>query len=126
VLVQKMVRGLAEVIVGYRRDPAVGPVVMLGAGGIAAELQPQTSLRIAPVTPDTARGMIEELKPLGVLRGYRGLPRGDCDALAAAVRAMSLLALLDGRTVSEAEINPLIVLAEGEGVFAVDGLVVFE
>ena len=126
VLVQKMVRGLAEVIVGYRRDPEVGPVVMLGVGGIAAELQPQIVLRIAPVTPETARGMIEALKPLAILRGYRGLPRGDCDALAAAIVSISQLAHLAALSVSEAEINPLIVLAEGEGVVAVDGLVVFE
>jgi hypothetical protein len=58
------------------------------------------------------------------LRGYRNLPRGDCDALALAVRALSLLARVPGSGVSEAEMNPLIVRAEGCGVVAVDGLVV--
>jgi succinyl-CoA synthetase beta subunit len=61
-----------------------------------------------------------------VIRGYRGLPRGDCEALAQAVAAMSQLACLPGRAVAEAEINPLIVKAEGQGVVAVDGLIVFD
>ncbi len=57
---------------------------------------------------------------------YRNLPRADCAALANAIRALSLLALLDARSVSDAEINPLIVKEEGQGVVAVDGLVVFD
>ena len=65
------------------------------------------------------------MRGLAVIRGYRGLPRGDCEALAQAVAAMSQLALLEGRTVAEAEINPLIVKREGAGVVAVDGLIVF-
>ena len=67
--------------------------------------------------------MIEEVKGLAVIRGYRGMPRGDRDALAAAVSAFSQLALHRAR-VAEAEINPLIVKREGEGVVAVDGLLV--
>ena len=126
VLVQRMERGLAEVIVGYRRDPEVGPVVLLGAGGIAAELRRSTCVRIAPVSLQEAAAMIEEVRDLAVLRGYRNLPRGDCAALARAIRALSLLASLEGRKVSEAEINPLIVKPDGQGVVAVDGLVVFD
>jgi acyl-CoA synthetase (NDP forming) len=123
VLVQRMERGLAEVIVGYRRDPEVGPVVMLGMGGITAELQKGRAVRIAPVTLETAKAMIEEVPGLAVIRGFRNLPLGDRDALARAIRAISQLACLEGATVEEAEINPLIVKAEGEGVTAVDGLV---
>lgn len=126
VLVQQMERGLAEVIVGYRRDPEIGPVVLLGMGGIAAELRQSVSVRVAPVTLESARGMIEDIRELEVLRGFRNLPRGDCEALAQAIRAMSLLAHIDSRSVSEAEINPLIVNAQGHGVVAVDGLVVFD
>ena len=126
VLVQQMERGLAEVIVGFRRDPEVGPVVILGMGGIAAELTKSITVRIAPVTLDTAREMIGDVRELGLLRGFRNLPKGDLEALAAAIRAVSLLALLDSRIVTDAEINPLIVKAEGSGVVAVDGLVVFE
>lgn len=125
VLVQRMEKGLAEVIVGYRHDPEVGPVVLLGAGGVTAELKRSFSVRLAPVGLDTAMEMITEVPELAILRGYRHLPPGDCAALARAIRAMSLLAGLKSRTVSEAEINPLIVKREGEGVVAVDGLAVF-
>jgi succinyl-CoA synthetase beta subunit len=70
--------------------------------------------------------MIGDVRELKLLRGFRNLPRGDCDALARAIRAMSLLAHVAPRTVSEAEVNPLVVKAQGRGVVAVDGLVVFE
>ena len=125
ILVQKMERGLAEVIVGYKIDPQVGPVVVLGAGGVLAEIYKDIAIRIAPISLDTARAMVGEVRGLAVIRGYRGLPRGDCEALAQAVAAMSQLALLEGRMVTEAEINPLIVKPEGHGVVAVDGLIVF-
>ena len=124
VLVQRMERGLAEVIVGYRRDPEVGPIVMLGAGGVTAELRRSYCVRLAPVSIETAAGMIDEVRELAVLRGFRNLPRGDCAALARAIRAVSLLALLKSRKVVEAEINPLLVRREGSGVVALDGLLV--
>jgi acyl-CoA synthetase (NDP forming) len=123
VLVQRMEKGLAEVILGYRRDPQVGPVVMLGAGGVLAEIYRDFALRLAPVTEEEAARMIEEVKALAVIRGYRGLPRGDAAALARAVSAFSALAQVDPR-ITEAEVNPLIVKPEGEGVVAVDGLLV--
>lgn len=126
VLVQQMEHGLAEVIVGYRHDAEVGPVVMLGMGGVAAELRNDIAVRIAPVTLETAHEMIAEVRELEILRGYRNLPRGDCDALARALVAISLLAHIGSRAVVEAEANPLIVKAQGRGVVAVDGLVVFE
>jgi succinyl-CoA synthetase beta subunit len=126
VLVQRMESGLAEVIVGFRRDPEVGPVVILGAGGVAAELKQSLSVRIAPVRIEEAERKIDEVRELALLRGYRNLPRGDCAALAQAISAMSFLAEVRARTVLEAEINPLIVKREGEGVVAVDGLVVLE
>jgi len=66
--------------------------------------------------------MIDEVKGLAVIRGYRGMPRGDLDALAKAVSAFSQLAFIDD--VAEAEVNPLMVKREGEGVVAVDGLIV--
>jgi acyl-CoA synthetase (NDP forming) len=122
ILVQHMERGLAELIVGYRRDPQVGPVVILGIGGVLAEIYRDFALRLAPVSVEEAMRMIEEVKGLAVIRGYRGLPRGDLAALAQAVSAFSQLAGLPD--VAEAEINPLIVKREGEGVVAVDGLVI--
>ncbi|RPJ45772.1 MAG: CoA-binding protein [Betaproteobacteria bacterium] len=122
ILVQRMERGLAEVIVGYKRDPQVGPLVVIGVGGVLAEIYHDFAMRLAPVTPEAAMQMIEEVKGLAVIRGYRGMPRGDCAALAQAVAAFSQLAAFDD--IAEAEINPLIVRKAAEGVVAVDGLIV--
>ena len=102
----------------------VGPLVLVGAGGTLAELYKDYALRLAPVSEEEAATMIEEVKGLATLRGYRNLPRGDVAALAKAVAALSRLALLRGEPVAEAEINPLIVKAQG--VVAVDGLVVIK
>jgi acyl-CoA synthetase (NDP forming) len=114
VLVQRMERGLAEAIVGYRDDPVVGPIVLVGAGGTLAELYKDFRVSLAPVTAEEAEEMIAGVKGLAVIRGYRNLPRGDVKALARAVAAFSTL----GGDIAEAEINPLIVKAEG--VVAVD------
>jgi len=124
ILVQRMEKGLAEVVLGFRRDPQVGPVVVLGAGGVLAEIYKDIAIRLAPVSPDTAHAMIDAVRGLAIIRGYRGLPAGDRAALAQAIVAMSQLAALDSRTVTEAEINPLIVKTAGQGVVAVDGLLV--
>ncbi len=122
VLVQAMVRGLAEALLGFRDDPLLGPIVVLGAGGRLAEVYRDVATRVAPVGTDIAHEMIREVKGLATIRGWRGLPRGDLAALADAVVAVSRLALLPGRPVAEAEINPLII--GRDGVTAVDGLVV--
>ncbi len=124
VLVQKMESGLAEAIIGYRDDPVVGPIALVGAGGTLAEIYRDHALRLAPVSEEEAAVMIGEVKGLATVRGYRGLPRGDLRALAQAVAALSRLALIAGRPVAEAEINPLIV--KREGAVAVDGLVVMK
>ena len=122
-LVQRMESGLAEAIVGYRDDPVVGPIVLVGAGGVMTELYRDYVLRMAPVSETEAAEMIEQVKGLAALRGYRNLPRGDVQALARAVSAVSTLCLLEGKPVREAEINPLIVKADG--VVAVDALVAY-
>src|SRR5439155_27273597 len=83
-LVQRMERGLAEAIVGYRDDPVVGPLVLVGAGGTLAELYKDFAVALAPVSPDEALRMIEKVKGLAVILGYRNLPRGDVKALARA------------------------------------------
>ena len=118
VLVQRMEQGIAEVIVGFRRDPDAGPLVMVGVGGILAELGGGHAVRLAPVSLDTAREMIDEVAAFAVLRGYRNKPKGDLDALARVVQAMSNLACAEN--VEEAEINPLLV--KTDGVVAVDAL----
>ena len=119
VLVQPMVAGLGEVLVGYRVDPDVGPLVIVAAGGVMTEIYADRSLRLAPVDLAAAHEMIAEVKGLRTLAGYRGQPRGDLDALAHAIVALSRLA--HDHAIAEAEINPLIV--KTDGVVAVDALV---
>ncbi len=124
ILVQQMQHGLAEAIIGYRDNPETGPTVMLGVGGTLVEIYRDFAIRIAPVSLATARTMIEEVRGLATIRDTRSLAPGDCEALAEAIRAMSDLARIPERPILEAEINPLIVKARGEGVTAVDGLIV--
>ncbi|MDA0306641.1 MAG: acetate--CoA ligase family protein [Proteobacteria bacterium] len=126
VLVQAMQSGLAEVLIGYRLDAEAGPVVVLGMGGVLTEITGDACVRLAPVNLETAHEMIAAVRGLAGIRGYRNLPQGDLDALADAVRAVSRLALIEGGVIKEAEINPLIVKPKGEGVAAVDGLIVME
>lgn len=121
-LVQPMQRGLGEVLMGYRIDPQAGPLVMLAAGGIWAEVMQDRSLRLAPVTLQGAREMIDEVRSLAILRGARGTQPGDLEALAQAVCALSQLALRPDLQVLEAEVNPLLVMPQGQGVLAVDAL----
>ncbi|HKI65167.1 MAG TPA: acetate--CoA ligase family protein [Burkholderiales bacterium] len=121
ILVQAMQSGLGEAIIGYRDDPLVGPLALVGAGGVMAEIYQDVVLALAPVSVAQAEEMIARVKGFAVLRGYRGLPRGDLRALAEALAALSRLALVPGRPVAEAEINPLII--KGSGAVAVDGLV---
>lgn len=122
VLVQKMESGLGEAIVGYRDDPVVGPLILVGAGGVLSEIYRDFVVRIAPVTAAEAAEMVAQVKGLAPLRGYRNLPPGDTESLARVVSAVSALALMEGRPVAEAEINPLLV--REQGVVAVDALVV--
>ncbi|MCC6534853.1 MAG: acetate--CoA ligase family protein [Burkholderiales bacterium] len=121
ILIQSMHAGSGEVIVGLRRDADVGPVVMIGPGGIGAELAGGHAVRLAPVSIETAYEMIAAVPSLALLRGYRNRPAGDIAALAQALHRLSLLALADAPMVLAAEINPLIVHADG--VVAVDALV---
>jgi acyl-CoA synthetase (NDP forming) len=121
VLVQPMVSGIGEALVGYRVDPDVGPLVMVAAGGVHTEIYRDRSLRLAPVDLAEAHQMIGEVRMFRMLAGYRGKPAGDREALAQAIVALSQLARVDDPVVAEAEINPLIVQADG--VVAVDALV---
>jgi acyl-CoA synthetase (NDP forming) len=119
VLVQPMVAGIGEALVGYRVDPDAGPLVMVAAGGILTEIYRDRSLRLAPVDLTIAKEMIGEVRAFKALAGFRGRPKGDLDALAEAIVSMSRLA--EEPSITEAEINPLIV--RSDGVVAVDALV---
>lgn len=121
VLVQPMAEpGVGEVLVGYRRSPEVGPVIVLSTGGVQAELYDDVAVRLAPVDRETALEMIDEVTGLTVLKGHRGTTAGDLSALADAVVAVSQLAVRAPHVV-EAEANP--VLVRCEGVVALDALV---
>jgi acetate---CoA ligase (ADP-forming) len=122
--VQSMTTGLAEVLIGFTRDQEVGPVVTLAVGGVLAEIHGDATVRLAPVDHEEAREMIADVKGLALIRGFRGLPKGDLAALADSIVAISRLANVDNGRVLEAEINPLIVRGEEQGVIAVDGLVI--
>jgi succinyl-CoA synthetase beta subunit len=123
VLAQPMTSGLGEMLLGYRVDAEAGPIVLLAAGGIFTEIYRDRSIRLAPVTLDSAREMIAELAITRVFQGFRNKPHGDLRALAEAIVAMSQLALDPDVTVVDAEINPLIINPVGQGVLAVDALV---
>jgi succinyl-CoA synthetase beta subunit len=123
-LVQEMVTGGTELILGYHRDPQLGPAVLLGMGGVTAELFKDTTMRLLPIGRDEAETMVKELKTWPLLDGFRGRPRGDLDALVSAIVAFSDMAMQLGERLVEAEINPLFVLPEGQGVRAADGIAV--
>nr|WP_275944917.1 acetate--CoA ligase family protein [Bradyrhizobium sp. dw_411] len=123
-VIQEMRRGLAEVLVGYRVDPRIGPTITVGVGGVLAEIYRDVVVALAPISVDGARAMIEQVRGLAPLRGYRNLPEGDLPALAKAVSAWSRLAQLAGSRITEAELNPLIVGRKDQGVIAVDALIV--
>ena len=123
-LVQAMLKGGIEMILGLRRDPHLGPLILLGAGGVQAELSGDSTLRLLPLREGDARGMVEDLSIKMMLDGYRGAPAHDVDALVSAIEALAQMGAALGDRLEEAEINPLFVMQKGQGVAAADGLVV--
>jgi acetate---CoA ligase (ADP-forming) len=123
-LVQELIEGGVEMILGVHRDPQLGPIIMLGMGGVAVDLFNDLAIRLLPIGRHDAQAMIGELKTGKLLAGFRGAKPCDVGALVDAILSMAAMAdTLTDRLV-EAEINPLVVLPEGRGVCAVDGLVV--
>jgi hypothetical protein len=121
VLIQRMAPKGVELILGARRDPQFGPMILVGTGGVQAELWRDVALDLAPVTPARAEAMLRGLKGFPLLDGFRGAPKADIAAVAQAVSAFSCLAAAAGERLQEAEVNPLI--AGPWGCLAVDGLV---
>ncbi len=118
-LVQEMVLGL-ELIVGVREDPQYGPLMLVGMGGVLVEALGDTAMRLLPVDVTEAHAMLMGLKARALLGTFRGRAPRDVEAAARAIAGLSRLFLANRKTFSELEINPLIVLGEGEGVRAVD------
>lgn len=123
-LVQEMVVGGQELILGFHRDPQLGPALLLGMGGVTAELFQDTTLRLLPVNREQARQMLCELRTFPLLDGFRGRPKADLDAAIECIVAFSDMAMQLGDRLVEAEINPLLVRPAGRGVVALDGLTV--
>ena len=111
-------------ILGVREDPQFGPFLLVGLGGVAAEAMKDVAIRMLPVDEDTARDMLGALRGTALLGEFRGRPARDTAAVVRAMTGLSRLFLDHRPWLSDLEINPLIVLAQGEGVRAVDVRVV--
>ncbi|MBV8839798.1 MAG: acetate--CoA ligase family protein, partial [Alphaproteobacteria bacterium] len=119
-LIARMVTGGTETVIGVKRDPVFGPVVLFGLGGVYVEVLKDVTLRLAPVDHETAKAMVRAIKGFALLAGARGNPPADLDALADAIVAMARFGAAQPE-VTSAEINPFIALPDG-GV-AVDALI---
>lgn len=124
VLVAPMVRGGVELIAGVSRDPVFGPVVMVGLGGIHAEILKDVAVQVAPVSEDEALRMIRSLKMFPLLDGARGQPKADLAAAARTVARLSEFACRHAADVAEIDMNPILVKPQGEGVLVLDALMV--
>lgn len=125
VLIEAMAPEGMEVIVGMRRDPNFGPLMMFGLGGIYVELFGDVSFRVAPLMHEDALEMIHSTRAGRLLTGFRGMPEADVEAVADTILRLSKLAL-DFPQISEIEINPLLVLPKGKGALALDGRVILQ
>lgn len=124
VLVAPMITGGTELILGATTDPIFGPVIMVGLGGIYAEVFRDTALRTAPVSREDASAMLRSLKCFPLLDGARGRPKADVDAAIGAIVALSEFAVRHAADVAEIDINPLLVRDAGKGAIALDALIV--
>lgn len=119
-LVQEMVRGDAELIVGARRDPQFGPIVLVGFGGIFVEVLEDVQLALAPVSPEDAQQMLRRLRLWPILAGARGRAKLDVAKVADVICRLSWLAIDLGESLVDMEVNPILVRAAGLGATAVD------
>ncbi len=124
VLVAPMVKGGVECILGVNTDPVFGPVVMFGLGGILVEAMRDVSFRLAPIDAAEARSMIDEIRARRVLDGMRGAPAADVNALAEGISRLSHFAASNAATLQSADINPFLVLPQGQGAMALDAVLV--
>ncbi len=124
VIVAEMVTGGVELVLGVQRDPEVGPVLMFGSGGILLELHRDVSFGAVPPPAWQVKAMIERTTAGKLLKGYRGTPSADEEAVLAALTALGQLAHDLGDRVESIDINPFVALPAGQGAVALDALVV--
>jgi len=123
VLVGKMISGGVEAILGVQRDPVFGPVVMFGLGGIFTEIMKDVTFRLAPFDETEAMEMIRSIKGFPLLDGARGRRKCDQAALAKALSKLSIFAAANRDMLASIDINPVVVLPEGQGVAALDAVI---
>ncbi|MFF2398843.1 acetate--CoA ligase family protein [Streptomyces goshikiensis] len=124
ILVCQMVERGVEMVVGVTRDDLFGPTVTVGLGGVLVEVLHDAVVRVPPFGEDQARAMLTELRGHALLEGVRGAPPADVDALVEVVLRVQRMALELGDSLSELDINPLMVLPRGQGAVALDALAV--
>jgi acyl-CoA synthetase (NDP forming) len=123
VLVVPMVKGGVEAIIGARIDPVFGPMVMVGLGGTMVEVFKDVSFCLAPLSLSEARSTVDRLRSAAILKGARGNPAADREALAEALVQLGNFAVTHAGSIKSVEINPILVKAEGEGVIGLDALI---
>jgi acyl-CoA synthetase (NDP forming) len=123
VLVARQLDGGVECILGIHRDPVFGPVAMVGLGGVFVEILKDVAFRRCPFGVDVAEDMIRSLKGAPLLLGARGRPPADIKALAEMLARLSSFAHRAGERLQSVDINPVIVLPEGQGAFAADAVI---
>lgn len=121
-LISPMVSDGVECILGAKIDPVFGPVVLFGLGGVFTEVMKDIAFRRAPFDVETARAMIDQLRGAAILKGARGQPAADLDALAHAISRMSIFAAANADRIESVEMNPL--RARTDGCIALDALIV--
>ncbi|NHF74624.1 acetate--CoA ligase family protein [Paracoccus xiamenensis] len=123
VLVAKQLTGGVECLMGINRDPTFGPVAVFGLGGIFVELLNDVALRACPFDVDTAREMIGSIRGAAILRGARGQPPADIDALAQMLSSLSIFAAGAGERLVSVDLNPVLALPAGQGAYALDAVI---
>ncbi|MES0213324.1 acetate--CoA ligase family protein [Mesorhizobium sp. M0028] len=124
ILVEEMIReGVAEFIVGINVDEEFGAVIVVGAGGVLAEILEDSVVMLPPFSRENVLSALKTLRSFRLLSGYRGRPLGDVDALISAVMSVAKLVQEPAAHIFELEINPIIIRAQGRGAVAVDCLV---
>ena len=123
-LVEKMVEApVAELIIGIKRDPQFGLGLVIGAGGVLVELVKDAAMLLLPAARNDIEAAVDSLKVSKLLKGFRGRPAGDIDAAITAIESVAAYAEANRDSIVELDVNPLLVLPEGQGVIAVDALI---